>query len=111
MNDTFLILSMMFSLAIGGIAFIAVTKNHRSPNCLILLFTLLFGNVLPMIAEIYLFNLGWSSWWWLILVNNFVVVPILGQILAVFILSVAGLEFGTIVSLIASIVFLWLGIK
>lgn len=109
MNEFYLVLSILFSIALGGIALIAVTVNHRSPNCLILIFTFLFGNIMPMIAEIYLFNLGWNHWWWLILVNNFAIIPTIGRFLAMLIFSTS-LEIGTIISIFASITFLLLGI-
>ena len=109
MNDVFLILSLFPSVAIGGIAFVSVTVNRRSPNCLILLFTLLWGDILPMIAEIHLFDMEWSNWWWLILVNNFIIIPTIGKIFGMIIMS-THFEIMTTISLIASLTFLLLGL-
>ena len=107
----FLGLSIIFSALVGRVCFLA-SKERRS--CFVLILLLVYGSILPTIAEIHLFNMEWKNWWWLIPTNHFIVVPILSTILSVIhviIAEVIGLAPSVICFLVASVVFLFLGIR
>ena len=107
----FLVLSIIFSALVGRVCFV-LSKERRS--CFILILVIVYGSILPTIAEIHLFNMEWKNWWWLIPTNHFIVAPILGTILNVIhviIAEIIGITPSVVCYLVASVVFLFLGIR
>ena len=108
----FLGLSIIFSALVGRLCFL-VSKERRM-SCFVAILLLVYGSILPTIAEVHLFNMEWNNWWWLIPTNFFIAVPILSTILSIIheiIAGIIGFVPSVICYLVLSVVFLFLGIR